>query len=180
MADKEDLDSIPDHTHDKKNPLLLPVRIVLFALLAVGIVAFIFDRLARHKANEAFQKLDAQLGPEQRLNAITRDEVHKLIGRAPDDDGDPDDVFETYTWQGAFKPQILYVEYRPGSETVLKDISLNECPRHFLSDRYSIIDVGRNAPCCWQSAKKPHPSVTDADRWPPTQKWSSCRQCPDK
>ncbi len=131
MAEVEDLDAIPDHTHDKRNPYLLPVRIVLFTLLAIGIVGLIFDQMARRKASEAFQKLNAQLGSDQKLNEVTRDEVHALVGRAPDEDGDPNDASETYTWQGALKPQTLYVQYRHGGDPALKDVSLNEAPPGF-------------------------------------------------
>ena len=131
MADVEDLDSIPDHTHDRKNPLLMPLRIVLFALLAVAVVGLIVDQLARKNAQAAFENVNGAMGAEGSLEDVTRDQVHKLIGRDPDDDGDADDNFESFSWQGALKPQVLYVEYRPGTDHVLKDVSLNEQPPHF-------------------------------------------------
>lgn len=131
MADVEDLDSIPDHTHDKKNPMLMPVRIVLFALLALAIVGLIVDQVSRRNAQAAFDAVDNAMGKEGKLEDVNRDEVHKLIGRAPDDDSDPDDNFETFSWQGALKQHVVYIEYRPGTEHVLKDVSLNEKPLNF-------------------------------------------------
>ena len=35
------------------------------------------------------------------------------------------------SWQGALKPQVIYVEYRSGTDHVLKDVSLNEKPPSF-------------------------------------------------
>ena len=131
MADVEDLDSIPDHTHDKKNPLLMPVRIVLFALLAVTVVGLIVDQIARKNAQASYENVNAAMGAEGSLEQLTRDQVHKLIGRDPDDDNDAADNFESFSWQGALKPQVLYVEYRPGTDHVLKDVSLNEKPANF-------------------------------------------------
>lgn len=128
----DDLESIPETPPVKaRHPLVTPVRIILFALLAVAIAGLIVDRMARKSANEAFLKLDGKLGPEQKLNAITKEEVQAIVGRAPDDDDDAEDGLETYTWQGALKQQILYVQYRQGKEAVLKDVSLNDPPAGF-------------------------------------------------
>jgi hypothetical protein len=130
MAD-DDLDSIPEKPRKQQNSLLMPLRIVLFALLAVAIAGLIIDQIARQKANATFNAVNSALGTDGKLEVITRDEVHKIVGRAPDDDDDAGDAFETFTWQGALKPQVLYVQYRRGKEAVLKDVSLNEKPPGF-------------------------------------------------
>jgi hypothetical protein len=127
MADAEDLDSIADHTHDKKNPLLVPVRIVLFALLAVAIIGLIFDQMARRKAQAAFDKVYRAMGDKADVETVTRGQVYELIGRQPDEDSNPDDDFETFSWPGALRPQVIFVEYRPGTDLV-QDASLNEKP----------------------------------------------------
>ena len=131
MANVEDLDSIPDHTHDKKNSWLLPVRIVLFALLGVAIIGLIFDQLARRRAQAAFDAVNDAMGEEGKLVDLSREDVRNLMGRAPDDDGDAEDVFETFSWPGALKSQVIFVEYRHGDEKLLKDVSLNEKPPGF-------------------------------------------------
>jgi len=115
-----------------QNPLLWPVRIVLFALLGVAIVALVIDQLARNSANEAFAVLNKQLGPDAELKDVTRDQVRKLIGKEPAEDADPNDHCETYTWQGGLRAQKLYVQYQPSGEGLLKDVSLNDPPAGFV------------------------------------------------
>ena len=51
----------------------------------------------------------------------------KCIGwsLATDDDGNPDDVEERFTWQGVPYKHTVYVTYSKGADPRLKDISLN-------------------------------------------------------
>jgi hypothetical protein len=108
------------------------VRIILFAGLAVAIVALVVDQMARRASSAAFQALDAKLGLDHERTDVSRDEVHKIVGRAPDADGNPDDPFEVYTWRGV-RPQSLYVIYRQGVDNalLLSDVSLNDPPARF-------------------------------------------------
>ena len=130
MTDAE-FESAAPKVAKKRHPLQTPIRIILFAVLAIFIVALIVDRQARSNANTAFQALNDKLGPEQKLNEISRDEVQKIIGRGPDADDDAQDTSESYSWRGAFRSQVLYVQYRPGNNALLKDVSLNEPPPSF-------------------------------------------------
>ncbi len=45
---------------------------------------------------------------------------------APDDDGNPDDVEERFSWQGVPYKHTVYVTYSKGADPRLKDISLNQ------------------------------------------------------
>jgi hypothetical protein len=101
-------------------------RMILFALLALAVVGLIVDQIARKKAYAAFEMLNSKMGPEKKINPITRDEVHQLMGREPDDDGDPEDAYESFTWQGAIRPHRVYVQYRSGKIALLKDVSQND------------------------------------------------------
>lgn len=116
----------------QKTPLLFPSRIILLALLAVAIGGLVVDQLAKRSAQAAFDAVDAAMGKEGTLNDVSRDEVRKLIGREPSDDSDPEDLCETYSWQGGLKQHKVFVQYRPGKEGLLKDVSLNEPPAGFV------------------------------------------------
>jgi hypothetical protein len=104
-------------------------RIVLFVLLAIMIGALVVDQRARRSSKAAYDALQTALGDEKKISEVKRDEVHRLVGVAPDDDGDPDDVYEQYTWQGAPYKQTVYVVYWSGKSPTLKDVSLNSAPR---------------------------------------------------
>jgi hypothetical protein len=119
----------------KTSSLRTPIRIVLFACLGVAIVALVIDQMARKSASAAFQALDAKLGLDHERADVSRDEVHKIVGRDADKDKDAEDAFEVYTWQGV-RPQSLYVLYRQGVEDgwFLNDVSLNEPPAGFVEN----------------------------------------------
>jgi hypothetical protein len=105
----------------KKSPVL---KIALFAVLALMIGALIVDQQARHASQAAFDALNTALGDEKKMNqpTVTRDEVHRLVGREPDDDGNPDDATEQFTWQGVPYKHIVYVGYYPGKVKYMKDV----------------------------------------------------------
>ena len=107
-------------------PLLPLSRILLFALLGLMIAAWVVDHRARGDAQAAFDRLQKELGDEKHLATVSRDEVHKLVGRDPVDDGNPDDVDEQFSWQGVPYKHSVYVMYTKGADPRLKDISLNQ------------------------------------------------------
>jgi hypothetical protein len=109
----------------KRNSLQTPVRIILFAVLAILIVGFAFDRKARSSASAAFDLLDGKLSPEHQGTVVKRGEVPQLIGREPEKDDNPGDEYEIYSWPGTLRSQILYVQYLPGDDGTLAEVSLN-------------------------------------------------------
>jgi hypothetical protein len=118
-----------DNPPQPPRPLLPTSRIVLLVLLAIMAACWVVDRKARWSAEAAFNTLQNALGDEQSQATVSRDEVHQLAGKAPDDDGDPDDLFEQYSWQGVPLKHTVYVVYWAGKVTKLKDVSLNQPPR---------------------------------------------------
>jgi hypothetical protein len=107
-----------------KRPMLSPMRIILFVLLAIMIGALIVDQRARHASQAALDDLNNALGKEGSISSVTRDEVHRLTGRAPDDDGNLDDAFERFSWQGVPYKHTVYVTYWGGTKRpLLKDAS---------------------------------------------------------
>ena len=116
----------------KRHPLQTPVRIVLFAILAVLIVGFMFDRSARNSASAAFDLLDGKLSPESHGAAVKRGEIPALLGREPDADVNAEDEFEIYSWPGPLRSQVLYVQYLPGADGTLAEVRLNEAPPGFV------------------------------------------------
>ncbi len=107
-------------------PLLPLSRILLFLLLALMIGAWVVDHRARGEAQAAFERLQTALGEERHLENVSRADVHKLVGRAPVDDGNPDDVDEQFSWQGVPYKHSVFVMYTKGADPRLKDISLNQ------------------------------------------------------
>jgi hypothetical protein len=103
-------------------------RIILLILLSVAIGALIFDQTARHAAVAAKAKLDDAIGPEnaRKPATMTRDDVHKLLGREPEPDTSNRHV-EVYSWRGALRNYRVYAHYDGGS-SLLKDVSLGEPP----------------------------------------------------
>ena len=79
------------------------------------IAAWVVDHRARGDAQAAFDRLQKELGDEKHLATVSRDEVHKLVGRDPVDDGNPDDVDEQFSWQGVPYKHSVYVMYTKGS-----------------------------------------------------------------
>ena len=110
----------------KRSSLQTPVRIVLFAMLAILIVGFAFDRKARNSASAAFDLLDGNLSPEYQGVAVKRGEVPKLIGKEPEKDDNANDEYEIYSWPGTLRSQTLYVQYFPGEDGALAEVSLND------------------------------------------------------
>jgi hypothetical protein len=109
--------------------LLSPVRIFLFVLLAIMIGAWVVDHRAREASQAAYDTLDKALGPESGRSSATREEVHRLVGRDPDDDGNPDDAAEQYSWQGVPYKHTVHVGYWPGKDSTMKDVQKsNELP----------------------------------------------------
>jgi hypothetical protein len=91
--------------------------------------ALIVDQRARHASQDAFASLQKALGDEKNITTVKREEVHQLLGREPEDDGEPNDVYEEYSWQGVPRKQTVFVVYWPGKVPTLKDVSLNAAPR---------------------------------------------------
>lgn len=110
----------------KPRSLFSPLRIVLFAILAVMVVGLVFDQRARSSASAAFELLDGKLGPDNRSATLKRSEVPALVGRQPEQDANPNDEFEIYVWPGVLRPQTLYVQYLPGEDGILVEVSRNE------------------------------------------------------
>jgi hypothetical protein len=104
-------------------------RIVLFLLLALMVGALVLDQRARRESQAAFEVVTKALGDDKKMKSVPRDEVHRLLGREPDDDGEPDDAYEKYSWQGVPRKQTVFVVYWSAKEPTLKDVSLNEAPR---------------------------------------------------
>ncbi len=57
------------------------------------------------------------------------DDVRRMVGRDPDDDGQADDVYEQYSWQGVPYKHTVYVVYWHAKVPTMKDVSLNQAPR---------------------------------------------------
>ena len=87
----------------------LVIRYILLAVLAVGLIAVVFDYSARGKAQAAFDQLQ---GRDTEKVGTTPDEVHKLIGRQPDKPANEvqGELQETFSWQGIRK-YTVYVLY---------------------------------------------------------------------
>ena len=96
-----------------------PVRIVLFGVLAIAVVALGIDLAARVPANQAYGKLNAMLDEEdvgQRDLSMegprTPTEIHKVLGKQPDlAEQQAEELHETYRWQGVFKSYTVHTVY---------------------------------------------------------------------
>jgi hypothetical protein len=121
----------------KGGPSLL--RIILFAVLVVAIVALAWDRLARRGAKNAYDRIKARLSTSEEgktdaaFGQLTScEDVKKLAGREPDEPAvaKGNELHETYTWQGAFgfRKYRVYVVYRKGPKPTLSRTTLNQPP----------------------------------------------------
>jgi hypothetical protein len=96
-----------------------PLRIALFTVLAVAIVALAIDLAARIPANRAYGKLNAMLDEEDigesdlsMQGPRTPAEIHKVLGLEPtDSERQTDKLRETYRWQGVFRAYTVHTVY---------------------------------------------------------------------
>ena len=109
-----------------------PLRIVLFALLAVAVVLLFIDRRGRMAAEAAMHDITALMpeDPSEIMDdAVTEEKVQEVVGRSPDDtyDGPSGRLVEEYRWQGLFNRQyIVYVTYQKGVINLLHSVTLND------------------------------------------------------
>jgi hypothetical protein len=106
------------------------LRIILFAILALAIVDMIVDQNARRTAREMFEILKQARDAETADKAMTAADVHKLIGREPDEVVARGGGREIYSWQGGIWKYTIIVDYRGGDPSQpLADVSMeNEWP----------------------------------------------------
>lgn len=122
-------------TPRRRPPLL---RIVLFAVLGGAVVLLLLDLKARHGARTAYEKIISRLSTEEDSDSggaygemTTREVVKELAGREPDGPGlqKSNELYETYSWRGAFRKYTVYVAYRGSNTPLLHRATLNE-PMH--------------------------------------------------
>ena len=117
-------------------------RIILLAILAVGVVALALDVMARLKAKSAHAAItEAAKGnnpdgaqepvPENRLSPA---DIKKVVGREPKIESRQKGAFrqETYSWRGAMRSYfvcVIYTRNEDGKSYVMDDFAQNEFPR---------------------------------------------------
>jgi hypothetical protein len=109
-----------------KSALRAVCRVLLFAVFAGVLVAFGIDLWARHEVQTAFDTVDKALESQHEPGKLTAADVHKLIGREPDQPAEPPGNTEVYNWHGAAHGFTLFVAY--DSNGVLKDVSIDAKP----------------------------------------------------
>ena len=109
-----------------------PLRIVLFAILGISIVMLLIDRRGRMAAQSAMTDITA-LMPEDpteiEIDAVTEEEVRKVVGREPDNryEGPSGRLVEEYRWKGLFNREyVVYVSYQQGVINLLHSVTLND------------------------------------------------------
>ncbi len=110
----------------RRASLRAAIRVLLFATFGGVLVAFGIDRWARHQAQTAFDTVDKALESQREPGKPTAADVHKLIGREPDQPAEPPWNTETYNWRGAAHSFTLFVAY--DGNGVLKDVSIDAKP----------------------------------------------------
>ena len=111
-------------------------KIILFGILAVAIVALLFDRQARSSAESFRDKVVAGI-PKIGVDGDGGDEsgwnlakVHEVAGREPSTSYDHETAnrtfVEEYSWRGAFRQYTVYCYYRVAADKILDAVSLNE------------------------------------------------------
>ncbi len=98
-----------------------PSRIIVFALLAIALVALGFDITARLKQSQAYGTLQAYVDEDQTDAAAealasepppTPSRVQELLGKVPHEESRmKDDFQQTYSWQGVFNRYHLIAHY---------------------------------------------------------------------
>ncbi len=111
--------SIPPVASPPK-PGLSPSRIIVFALLAVALVALAFDVTARLGQRSAYGKLqpfvdeDSMEAMVDAANAVpcTPSHVRELLGRSPDNElKAKEELQQTYSWKGVFNRYHVIAHY---------------------------------------------------------------------
>jgi hypothetical protein len=101
-------------------PKLFPSRVIVFALLAIALVALGFDLTARLKQSRAYGTLQPYVDEEQTdpeaeaINAEppTPARVQELLGMMPENESRQDEgLHQTYSWQGVFNRYHLHAHY---------------------------------------------------------------------
>ena len=94
----------------------------------MAVVGLIVDQRHRAAVNAAYEKVNVAMGPERKLNHLSADDVHKLLGREPDEqDQNSRANIESYHWRGALLSYTLFVTYY--KDGVLKDVSVDKPPQ---------------------------------------------------
>jgi hypothetical protein len=110
----------PSQPSPPARPFLFPSRIIVFAILAVALVALGIDVAARLKQRSAFGKLDPFVNEETTeamaeaasSEPCTPSYVQTLLGRAPDSEQKgKDELHQTYSWQGVFNRYHIHAYY---------------------------------------------------------------------
>lgn len=104
------------------------MRALLFAGFACVAVAFMLDRWARYQMQLAFEAVDAAQQTDQETGRLHAADVHKLIGREPDEPATPPWNVEVYRWRGARQFSLL-VQYTRDGE--LKDVAAGDRPANW-------------------------------------------------
>jgi hypothetical protein len=119
----------------RRSPVRLIVRIVLFALLGVALVALAYDQLlARPRNQQEYDKIQ-DLVDQKNLNPaskpITNKDVREAIGRGPSKVVEKDYyALEYYTWPRGLPTGSYYicVVYSPKDKMLLHEVKMNEEP----------------------------------------------------
>lgn len=110
-----------------KQPLRALLRGALFVVFAGVLLAFGFDRWTRHQMQIAFDAVDEALQTDHESGRLRAADVHRLIGREPDQPAEPPlNVVEVYHWRGAARQFSLFVVYTRDGE--LKDVAADAMP----------------------------------------------------
>jgi hypothetical protein len=134
----------------KARPMFPLSRIILLAVLAIMLVLFAVDMLARWRSTAAYNKVDnllkledeSQPGEIQAPEPRTPDQIRQLVGRNPDQPlmrVGKDEFHETYSWRGIFRSYYVYVIYQAVASSVeeakeadplLQQVLQNERPQN--------------------------------------------------